>query len=353
MTKSEFIARLSAALSASQSAETVNGLIADFNEHFDEAIRAGKSEEDICDMLGDPEEIAAEYGAETVRRDIPVDDAFIYISLFHVSVSFEPSGDDDFHVEVKQNGRVTQDDTILIEQTDKSLRIVQQRERDFFRLLFRAFIFSETVSVLIPRRFCGNMTVLMTSGNARFNDVAFKDDFRCEVTSGNMNLTQVSSGGLLTVCSRSGNITVNDCAGDLIAECHSGNVRVNRHNGNVLRATTSSGTVRVDADIIAKDCVAATKSGSIHLDLDKLDSGLVMDCHSGSIKFCIRELCGNITGKTRSGSITGALSRDTRAVFMLQSSISRNMFPNAVMPEPGVPVVNLTTRSGLIRLKEL
>jgi len=353
MTKNEFIARLSSALSTSQSAETVEGLIADFNEHFDEAMRAGKSEEDICAMLGDPEEIAAEYGEETVRCDIPADDAFIYISLSHVNVSCEPSGDDDFHVEVRQNGSVTHDDTIRIEQTDKSLRIIQQRERDFIGLLFRAFIFSETVFVRIPRRFNGNMTVLMTSGNARFNGVAFRDDFRCELTSGNVNMAQVSSGGLMTVCSRSGNITVDNCAGDLSAECHSGNVKVNYHKGNVLRASTTSGTVRVSADHITKNCMVSAKSGSVHLDCNKLDSDLVLDCHSGSIKFSIRELCGNVTGKTRSGSITGSLSRDTRAVFMLQSSVSRNMFPNAVMPEPGVPVVNLSTRSGLVRLKEL
>jgi DUF4097 and DUF4098 domain-containing protein YvlB len=197
------------------------------------------------------------------------------------------------------------------------------------------------------------MTVHMTSGNARFNGFSVRDDFRCELTSGNMNLSQVSSGGLMTVCSRSGNITVDNCAGDLSAECHSGNVKVNYHKGNVLRASTTSGTVRVSADHITKNCMVAAKSGSVHLDCNKLDSDLVLDCHSGSIKFSIRELCGNITGKTRSGSITGSLSRDTRAVFMLQSSVSRNMFPNAVMQEPGVPVVNLSAHSGLVRLKEL
>ena len=353
MTRLEFIARLSSALSTSQSADTVNGLIADFNEHFDEAMRAGKGEEEICDMLGNPEEIAAEYGEGAVRHDIPADDELVYISLYHVNVSCEPSGDDEFHVEVRQNSRVVNDDTIRIEQTDRSLRITQQREKGFMGLLFRAFVFSETVFVRIPRRFSGNMTVHMTSGNARFNGFSVRDDFRCELTSGNMNLSQVSSGGLMTVCSRSGNITVDNCAGDLSAECHSGNVKVNYHKGNVLRAATTSGTVRVSADHITKDCTIAAKSGSLHLDLNKLDSSLFLDCYSGSIKFSIRELCGNITGKTRSGSITGALSHDTRAVFMLQSSITRNMFPNAVMPEPGVPVVNLATHSGLIRLNEL
>ena len=353
MTKSEFINKLSSALAESQSAEKVEGLIADFNEHFNEAIRAGKSEEEICEMLGDPAEIAAEYGEEITKNDFPADDAGIFVNLFHVNFSCEPSFDDEFHVEVRHHNQVIQDDTIQVEQTKNSLRVTQLREKDFISLLFSVLSFSKTVYIQVPRRFNGKMAVKMTSGNARINNVALKGDFRCELTSGNVNLAQISSDGTMTVNSRSGNIAVNNCAGDLSAECHSGNIRVNSHSGNVLRATAASGTVRVSTDHIAKDCTVAAKSGSVRIDMDKLDSNLILDCHSGSIKFSVRELCGNITGKTRSGSITGYLSRDVRAIFMLQSSIANNKFPNAVMPEPGVPVVNLTTRSGMIHLKEL
>jgi len=183
-------------------------------------------------------------------------------------------------------------------------------------------------------------------------DVVVKGDLRCELKSGNVNMVQVSS-DMVTVCTRSGNINADSCSGDISAEGHSGNVKILSHKGNVLHASTSSGTVRVSADHFAKDCKVEAKSGGIHVDLDKLDAGLTLDCYSGSIKFSVRELNGNIAGKTRSGNITGWLSRDTRAVFMLQSSVIHNRFPNAVMPEPGVPVVSLATRSGLVRLKEL
>ena len=352
MTKSEFIAKLSSALRANQSEETVNGLLNDFNEHFDEAIRAGKSEAEICDMLGDPDEIAAEYGEEVRENALPADDAGVYINLFHLNLSCEPCDGDDFYVEIRQNNRVIQDDTIQVEQTKNSLRITQLRDRDFISFLFHVFTFSETVCVRIPRRFFGDMAVKMTSGNARLNGVVIKGDLHCELKSGNVNMVQVSSSAA-TVCSRSGNITADSCSGDISVECHSGNAKVISHKGNVLRAATSSGTVRVSAGNIAKDCRVEAKSGGLHVDLNKLDANLTLDCYSGSIKFSVQELCGNITGKTRSGNITGWLNRDTRAVFMLQSSVIHNRFPNAVMPEPGVPVVNLATRSGLVHLKEL
>ena len=353
MTKNEFLAKLSAALYANQSAEKVEGLLADFNEHFDEAIRAGQSEADICDMLGDPAEIAADYGEEMGRADAPADNTGIYISLFHVNLFCEPCDGNEFHVEVRRNNNIVQDDTIQIEQTKSSLRITQLREKDFISLLFRAFIFSETVCVRIPRSFNGDMVVKMSSGNIRCDSVSLEGDLRCELKSGNMNLVQVSSGGELTVHSRSGNITADGCSGDLSAQCHSGNVRVRSHKGNVLRAVASSGTVRVDAGHIVKDCMVEAKSGSVHVDLIRLESNLIMNCYSGSIKFSVRELCGNITGKTRSGSIKGLLSHDARAVFMTQSSVIHNKFPNAVTPELGVPVVNLATRSGMIHINEL
>ena len=352
MTKSEFLAKLSLALSANQSDETVNGLLADFNEHFDEAVREGKSEAEICDMLGDPVEIAAEYGEEVSEYAVPADDAGVYINLFHVNLTCEPCDGNDFYIEVRQNNRVIQDDTIQVEQINNTLRITQLRAKDFISLLFNTFTFSKTVYVRIPQRFNGNMSIRMTSGNVRLNGVAIKGYLFCELKSGNVRMLQVSSDSM-DIRSRSGNVTVENCSCDLSAECHSGNVRVISHKGNILRAVTTSGTVRVGADHFVKDCMAGAKSGSVHVELNKLDSNLTLDCHSGSIKFSVRELCGNITGKTRSGSITGWLSRDTRAVFMLESSVIRNKFPNAITPKPGEPVVNLSTRSGLIHLKEL
>jgi len=144
------------------------------------------------------------------------------------------------------------------------------------------------------------------------------------------------------------------CAGELSAENHSGNIKINSHKGNVLRAATTSGNLRVEADHITKDCAFEAKSGNTHVELDTLEANMTLDCRSGNTKFKLRDLKGNITGKTRSGNITGYLDRNTRAAFLLQSNdFTSNRFPNAVIPSSDVPVVSLTSRSGIVRVKEL
>ena len=362
MTKTEFMAELSAALKANQSDETVKGLLEDFNDHFDEALRVGQSEVDICAMLGDPAEIAADYDKETTAEvataevatadTAPADDAGIAINLSHSNLSCEPTEGDEFQVEVLHNGKVVQDDTIQVRQTKSSLQVTQLRERDYIRLLFRAFIWEE-VCVRVPRGFNGDMSVNMVSGNMRLNRVTIQGSLDCELTSGNVEMTQVAADEAITVRSRSGNIILENCEGELSAHCRSGNVGVRAHKGNVLRAASSSGNVRVDADVFNKDCALEVKSGNLRLDVDRLEAALRLDCRSGNIKFSVRELGGNVTGKTRSGNIIGALRRDTRAVFLLQSSDVHNQFPNAAMPEAGVPVVDLSSRSGTVRVKQL
>jgi len=345
--------QLSAALKASQPEETVETLLADFNEHFDEALKAGQSEAEICGMLGDPEEIATECRDELGRgTDATPDGEGVYINLYQMDLFCEPCNSDDFHVEVRRNGKVVQDDTVQVIQTKNSLKVIETRDLDIMRRLFHSFKFLK-VYVRVPRRFSGDMSVKMTSGNARIDSVAVTGDMRCELTSGNLNVLKVSAGGALTISSHSGNIVIDGCDGDLSADCHSGNIRVKAHRGNVLRAAATSGNVKVEAGHIVKDCALEVTSGNVRIDLDKLESDLSLACRSGNIKFSVRELSGNITGKARSGNISGALSRDTRAVFLLQSAGSRNSFPSAAIPDAGVPVVNLSSRSGNVNVHEL
>ena len=361
MTKIEFMEKLSAGLKARQSDETADSLLADFNEHFEEALRAGQCEEEICEMLGDPEEIAAECSehieakrsGQTGENENAIDDPGIFIRLFDMGLYCEGWDGNDFHVEVRQNNKVIQDDAIKVRQSANSLQIVQEREWNFIHHLFHVFRLPKVVRVKIPRRFCGNMSVKVTSGSARIDGVSIEGDMRCEVSSGSIKMLQTRASGALTLSARSGSIKTESCIGNLSAECHSGSVKITSHKGNVLKAAATSGSVRIDADRITKDCSLSAKSGSIRIDIDALEANLNLDCYSGSIKFSIGELKGNITGKTRSGSIVGMLNRDTRAVFLLQSADVSNKFPNAVMPDADIPIISLSSRSGHVNIKEL
>ncbi|MDR0491480.1 MAG: DUF4097 family beta strand repeat-containing protein [Oscillospiraceae bacterium] len=353
MNKNEYMAKLSAELRARRGDESADGLLADFYEHFDEALRDGKSEEDVCLMLGDPAEIVAEYCEDVAADTAPPDDAGVFISLAHMSLLCEPCDGDTFRVEIWRNNKVVRDDTIKVRQTQNSLHVIKMREQDLINYIFRAFRFREIVRVGIPRRICGDMTVKMSSGSVRINEIAISGDMTCNVSSGSIRMLHVATDQNLSVNSRSGSISIDSCSGELSVECHSGSIRVKSHKGNILRAASSSGTIRVEAAQIKKDCAITAKSGSIHAEFGLLEANLDIGCRSGSAKFIVRELKGNITGKISSGSIVGYLARDTRAVFLLQSATIRNKFPNAVMPDSSVPVVNLTSRSGRVSVKEL
>jgi len=351
MSKNEFLDKLSEELKKRLGATAANELLADFREHFDEALKEGKSEDEVCGMLGDPADIASEY-FEDMDGDAAPPDAGIYISLTHISLECEPWDKQTFSVEILRNNKEVDDETIQIYQENNSLRVVQARD-SFINLLFHMFRFRETVRVMIPRRYQGDMAVKMASGSARINGITLTGGVTCNVTSGAIHMHKVSAGTSLAVSTRSGGIHLDSCAGELSADCSSGTIKVKSHSGNVVRAAATSGSVRVEAGRITKDCTIECKSGGVYAQFDALEADLNMTCRSGSVKFQIHDLKGNVTGKTSSGSVVGMLPRDTRAVFLLQSAGVQNKFPNAVMPDSSVPVVNLTSRSGRVSVKEI
>lgn len=68
MTRAEFISRLKAGL-AGISANQIGDIVADYDQHFDDAIAAGRSEAEVAEALGNPSRLARELKAEEgVRR---------------------------------------------------------------------------------------------------------------------------------------------------------------------------------------------------------------------------------------------------------------------------------------------
>jgi uncharacterized membrane protein len=67
MTRAEFLARLRQGLSGLPGRES-DEIIADYGAHFDEALAAGRSEQEVAAALGDPERLARELRAEAGLR---------------------------------------------------------------------------------------------------------------------------------------------------------------------------------------------------------------------------------------------------------------------------------------------
>ncbi|MDR0284807.1 MAG: DUF4097 family beta strand repeat-containing protein [Propionibacteriaceae bacterium] len=358
MTKADFLAALAAALRTHGVA--ADDLLADFNDHFDEALRAGKTEAEICAVLGDPGAIAAELGdmtppepqSQTVPGPEPAADAAVVVHLTSANLRCEPADGPEPAVEVWRGGQRVDDDTIRVTGTAGSLRVVQHAEPDLLRRLFSAFM-GLTVIVRLPGN-TPSLAVYVGSGNIRVQNLTVGTSLTVEGKSGNAHLTAVCA-SQLTVTTRSGNLTVEDCAGTLVATCRSGNVHVRSHEGSVIRAAATSGNVRVGAGRISQAAVIETKSGSVDVDLGSLEAGLDLRCLSGNITFRVQELGGDITARTGSGNVTGYLKRDVRAVIYQEARGLSGQFPGAqgVPSAAGVPVVHLATRSGSAKVKQL
>lgn len=357
MSKKDFLEKLSYEL-AIRKIQGIPDIIADFETHFEEAVRAGQSEEEICEMLGSPTEIAEQCIEESTYTETqPVvynNSNGIYIQLISANLELVPCDLPDFDINIARHGLIIDPDQIqkefIIDTSENSLHITQVRNNIATWIL--GLFEVKTVIVGVPASFNGIIQTKITSGNMKLIGSMRAKTLSSEVSSGNTKVINLTSESM-NMHSLSGNISVEQCNGDLTAIGHSGNVNVTFHHGNV-NAESSSGSVSVETDVINKNSVIGTKSGNIKLKLNSLENDLNLKCVSGNIKFTVYNLHGNITAKTTSGNVTGNLSSDTIADFRLKSSSSgvKNEFEGSMQPS-SIPIVTLSSLSGNVKIKKI
>ncbi len=385
MNKAEFMEELKKALGSFQNTEMDEEVISDINAHFDEALRAGQSEAQICEMLGNPNEIAAQFHAdgpsEAIKSEVVESseiscqenkvNAGLYVDLCDADLICAPYHGSAFQVEVRHQGERIEDNNFIIRETENGLEIRQKRPIGFVEHLFRVFK-HRTLFVGVPAQFQGDISVKTLSGDVRIDTLSEVNSFICKVTSGNVNIDGVStlntfscnvvSGNIklskvkamqvLCADTKSGNVTMDQCTGDTEARSLSGNVHLRSHKGSVT-GKSFSGNVRVDTDCITKNSYLETKSGEVNLVLDKLLANLALSCLSGNIKFSIRELAGDVNAETTSGNVTGYLGKDVNAYFRLESTLNKSSFAGSTPKNQDVPTVYLKSSFGNVRVKEL
>ncbi len=359
MNQQEFIAALRKELAARCPEENIDEIADDFRAHFEEAVRAGQSEEEISAMLGDVTEIAAQFAdlplptaaADAMPPAASKNGAGLVIDVSHANVvcGMRDEGDA-FFAQVRRGSHPIEDNSILITHTPGGLTVKSLPEKDFVERLFHIFD-HRTVYVDIPRSFDGEVTIRLGSGNLKLLGLATPGAIRCDLKSGNILLEGVTTAGEIDVRATSGNVKLEGCKGDANIDCHSGNVKAIAHSGSVS-ARLVSGNLRIHTDRIGKDSLVSAKSGNVRLEIGELAADLSLECVSGNMRFEVGNLAGNITGHTKSGNITGILPRDTKAFFALQSAGARNAFPSAPPPRMDMPVVSLTSKSGNVSVKK-
>jgi len=170
----------------------------------------------------------------------------------------------------------------------------------------------------------------MVSGNLKFENVN-ADNCNLEVKSGNIKLI--------------------NCTGNTDLKSKSGNIKVLSHHGSVSAAGVS-GNVYAETDLIKTNSVISTKSGNIKAFVYELNADLDIQGKSGNIKLVVNRLNGNVTARTVSGNVKALFREDAKAIFNTQSTGNRNDFESAKIPNNEIPLVNLRTKSGIVRVRK-
>lgn len=356
MNQIEFMKELEAELRKKLDAEELGEILSDFEAHFKEAVESGKSEEEVCDLLGEPVEIAEQYCEEsaifeTVENQTEENhSADVNITLYSASLVCRTHKNNEFIVEVTHWGREIKDPTISIAKSEGGLEIIHSRPHSFVDRFFEAFE-DKKVYVMVPQNFQGKITAKTAHGNLVMDEVVCKD-LTIDVISGNVRLTDVRSENEMNISCTSGNVHLNRCQGEADIKGKSGNIHVNTHIGSVS-AFCLSGNISAETECIEKDCKIQTRSGNLKLTANEVKGDLDIECHSGNVKLSISHLKGNVAAKTRSGNVKAFFQHDLNAVFSIQSSEIKNEFGSNVIKNSEIPFISLSTRSGNVRVKKL
>ncbi len=347
MNKHEFLEKLRAELTVRR-AVNITEIMTDFESHFNDALKDGQSEGDIVRSLGEPAEIA-EQCAQDIQSEAS-DKADVFVNLRSSNLIIEQWDGSGFDVRVTRRGAssVHDDEDFIIERGGNGLRIEQRRTGSAVAWLLSVFEIC-TVHVSVPKSFGGGIRIRLSSGNLEMSGVT-ASGLAAEMFSGNIRLNKFTA-SCMELSTRSGKIKLSDCAGDVNVKGASGSISVASHKGNV-NAKSKSGNVNIEADALVKPSEISTNSGCVKLRLDRLDERLELSCVSGNINFHIHELNADLTAKTTSGNVTGYLKDGTKADFRINSSLVKNEFLNDTS-SAGLPVVILSSKSGLARLKKL
>jgi len=329
MTKQAFLSELKRELS--QVNESLyEEILADINDHFAAGAAQGKTEEEICQNLGQPEAIAAqvleEIGVEPnshrplmppippkgsmrawqrMNRPMPkmppmpempsmpnTDQTFSGVENMDIEVDnskirFLPSTTDEVRVTVRQ-GDV--DHNIHMEVTNGTLYVKLKSEKRLRSLSNWGSHQTAETTVYVPAQFMGNIAVSSSAGSIKASGISGNVDF------------ESSAGSIVLEDHRGSNIRLDTSAGSIKAYLKSSvveNIDIDSSAGSVVVEAEETRRLKVDSS-----------AGSITVNVRKLGGDTELDSSAGSIKLTAHEVEGNITLDSSAGSVLASLPYD-------------------------------------------
>ena len=307
MKKDEFFAQLRNAF-AGMDEELIMDILSDYENHFNEGMENGKSEEEICDELGNVEEIRQAFldenpAAMTINvnsNSDTVGNSDIYnrfypgiqrvnAQLTDADIEIKKSSTND--VELSVTGGLADDmealkETLRVSASVGTLSIQQEKKAGIsvsyaasclFGLKVGKYSAGIVIHVAVPEQFekikvksisgdivandisCGSFLVEAVSGDIYVDQLNTK---QCELNSksGDIKANNISAKTLL-IHTGSGDVGVEDCQADeLLASSISGDVNVIACKADKMDVVSISGDIKAEFDKSAQ-CRAKSTSG--------------------------------------------------------------------------------------------
>lgn len=359
--KSSFIDGLKDALSRYDVSEQ-REILLDFEQHFSDGAAAGETEAQVCEKLGDPEEIAKQYASdgelslgETAKKEPPSEtappepppaeetprsDGFgapgesvaaenAIDRLFGAGEEARAyfGGDGLRRVEVRiagANARIAAADTYAAEVTYRAgrsnVRFTARVEngtlfvRESPEFTATPAIKASELTVTLPRREYESLAVTLAAGSVR-TELLTGIRFTGEVMSGNAVFGAFADKMDVTV--RSGQMELNNCgvnraARRLRIDCFSGRSAVRGFFTERYELEQKSGKLTVEG--LSGTGAIRVKSGVAQIGYAEWNGDLSADVTSGNVKLLLPDGSGAyLNADVTSGNITVALNNETAA----------------------------------------
>lgn len=284
MTKQEYLHKIEMMLMDSD-ADFRNDILNDFNEHFEQGIAKGRTEDEIAESLGDVSELIQELKVEkrkkteqkNIQRDeVTPDIKKVQILGLSAEVKVRPAVDNQIdYVLNDSSARVNVHNYIVEERVkgDELIIEVKPKER---RLFFLDFV-DLHLDVKLPN-YLTHALIDSISGDIDIDDLAI-ENLEVRTKSGNV-LVQRSQGNL-TVKAISGDIDVKSADnGTVDLETTSGDIDLRAHHVKAIRAHAMSGDVEVEVETTE---MAQLESLSGDLSIRGFVKNLSCDTKSGDV----------------------------------------------------------------------
>lgn len=340
MKKDEFFAQLRTAF-AGMDEELLTDILGDYENHFKEGIENGKSEEEICEELGNVEEIRQAFldenpAAMTINvnsNSDAVGNSDIY-NRFYPGIQRVNAQLTDADIEIKKSntnevelsvtGGLADDmealkETLRVSASVGTLSIQQEKKAGIsvsyaasrlFGLKVGKYSAGIAIHIAVPEQF-EKIKVKNISGDIVVNDIS-SERFLVEAVSGDIK-TNNSSAKTLLIHTGSGDVGVEDCQADeLFASSISGDVNVIACKADKMDVVSISGDIKAEFDKSAQcrakstsgdckvtignqvDAVVSSTSGDVNVRyIGEIGLEMVLSSTSGDVS----AVCGGINSK--------------------------------------------------------